>query len=56
MDFKVEIGLEIELKIDKNYFQIELKFRKEDENDMVADVVQCERSNIKSYASTFSNI
>ena len=25
MDFKVEIGLEIELKIGKNYFQIELK-------------------------------
>ena len=25
VDFKVEIGLEIELKIGKNYFQIELK-------------------------------
>ena len=28
MDFKVEIGLRIELKIRKNYFQIELKIQK----------------------------
>ena len=28
VNFKVEIGLEIELKIGKNYFQIELKIQK----------------------------
>ena len=32
------------------------KYKKEDENDMAADVAQCECSNIKFYVSAFSNI
>ena len=46
------------------YFKIEKKtnfkllnnYKKYGENEMVADVTQCERSNIKCYASTFNNI
>ena len=32
------------------------KFRKNKGNDMAADMAQRERSNIKCYTSTFSNI
>ena len=32
------------------------KIEKKKDNDMDADVAQCEHSNIKRYASTFSNI
>ena len=44
----------------KNHFkivrQIIFKKEKEKKNDVAADVVQRESSNIKSYASAFSNI
>ena len=45
------------LKFCKNYFKIlGPKKKKKDENDMVADVAQCEYNNIKCYTSAFSNI
>ena len=37
-------------------FQDKKRKRKKDENDMVADMAQCEYNNIKRYASVFSNI
>ena len=42
-------------EICKNYFKI-VERKKKDWNDMAADMVQCECSNIERYASTFSNI
>ena len=40
----------------KTIFKLLKKYKKYDENDMATDVAQHERSNIKCYASTFSNI
>ena len=40
----------------KSIFKLWENFRKNKRNDMVADVAQLERSNIKCYASAFSNI
>ena len=44
------------LKLIKTILKLKEKFRKDDGNDMTADVAQCERSNIKCYALAFSNI
>ena len=44
------------LKLIKTLFKLYDKFKKDDGNDMTADVAQHERSNIKCYASAFSII
>ena len=58
--FMVEIGNNFSfisiLKLIKIILKLYDKFRKEDDNDMVADVAHCECSNIKCYTSPFSNI
>ena len=38
------------LKLIKIILKLQDKFRKDDGNDMVVDVAQCERSNIKCHA------
>ena len=40
----------------KTIFKLLNKYKKYDENDMSADMAQRKRSNIKYYASAFSNI
>ena len=40
----------------KNHFKIEGKIIFFKQNDVAADVVQCESSSIKLYVSNFSNI
>ena len=44
------------LKGIKTILNLQDKYKKDDGNDMVADVTQHERSNIKCYALAFSNI
>ena len=42
------------LKLIKTILKLLDKYKKEDDNDMVVDLAQYERGNIKCYASTFS--
>ena len=44
------------LKLIKTILKLQDKFRKEDGNDMAANVAQWKCSNIKCYTSAFSNI
>ena len=44
------------LKLKKTNFKLLNHYKKYGENEMTADVAQCERSNIKCYVSAFSNI
>ena len=44
------------LKLKKTNFKLLNNYKTYGGNDMDADVAQCERSNIKCYASAFSNI
>ena len=44
------------LKLTKTNFKFLNNYKKYGGNSMVVDVTQCERSNIKCYASAFSNI
>ena len=44
------------LKLKKTNFKLLNNYKKYGGNNMVVDVAQCERSNIKCYVSAFSNI
>ena len=44
------------LKLKKTNFKLLSNYKKYGGNDMTVNMAQCERSNIKYYTSTFSNI
>ena len=54
--FKFMVEIIIILKSVKTFLNVLEKYKKEEGNYMAADVAQREYSNIKCYASAFSNI
>ena len=54
--FKFMVEIISILKGVKTFLNLYEKYKKEVENYMAVDVAQCEHSNIKCYASVFSNI